>query len=82
MLTDEELLVELRRELTGAGDIVWALPAPTAVRVCALLQLALRHPDIGPRYEPLARDLAERLIRIGPAVAQIIAMGFDPKNYQ
>lgn len=78
-MTTEELVDGLHQELKSAPPIVLRFDAPTALRICGLLQLALRHPQIGAEDKELVMDLANQLTAIGPAFAQIVEAGFDPK---
>lgn len=88
---DEEtagLLKRVATELNGAGaeKFVVKLSAKRSFGLLATLQLALRHPqNKGPTAEYI-RDLAGVLEawlgQFGPAVQQLIAMGWDARYDQ
>jgi len=58
------------------------LPGDDALKLLATLQLACRHPNFTGLtrdwVDEFARDLAERLACVGPAVAAMCEAGFDP----
>jgi hypothetical protein len=77
-LTDHELMCLLVDEQRQAPRVTFTLEACAAFYLVALLQLACRHPDMGPRDVSLVRELADQVKRIGPATAEAIERGWDP----
>lgn len=82
-LTDIEIAAKLVEEFQAAPPIHFQLDASSAYELIGLLQLALRHPQIGPEH-PRARafveDVARQLALIGPFTAETMAMGFDTRH--
>lgn len=88
-LTGEELLVFANAEAQGHETESMPplmLDVSHAIRLVAVLDLALRHPAAHDTSRPsfqtarLVRDgLAEHLARIGPATAELLRRGQDPQ---
>lgn len=82
-LSDIEIAVELTKEFKAAPPIHFQLDAGSAYELIGLLQLALRHPQIGlehPRARAFVEDVVRQLALIGPFTAETMRMGFDTSH--
>jgi hypothetical protein len=86
MISDEELLAQVVREMAAReAPLTLVLKPSTVLNLVALLQLALRHPDIddaAPESGYVARVLLEHargFFADAPAIRELIRRGDDPR---
>lgn len=81
-----DLIESAKRQIAAAKGVFLTieLDAPQSVALLGQLQLALRHPNNqGPsaaRMRELAQSIEGGLKVLGPAVAELCAMGWQPEH--
>jgi hypothetical protein len=85
-LSDEELTIAATRELARASGtcLNLKLAISEAMGLLGTIQLAMRHPDYGETARSAMREVASRierqLSRVGPAMAEMAARGWNPDH--
>lgn len=85
-MKDEELVAQLTAEITARKDEIVPVEfdLPTCFTLIAVLQFAYRNPALVGLSRATAIDIAQRLAhKIAPpgsALAQTIAMGWEPEH--
>lgn len=83
-MTDDEITAKLIQEMEGkSGPMEVMLQPSTAMGLVALVQLAMRHPDVPPK----TRDMGLRFVAAAsdyfadcPSTLEVIQRGADPSE--